>query len=84
MKYPFIVFSIVGIVGTIFTTLGMTVKKRVKRNYFISILHISVPETKGKTISENVEDTIQMEKDFKFISWRTWLVKNETKEGKAK
>jgi len=63
LKYPYIVFSLVGIVGTIFTTL--------------------VPETKGGTISENVEDTIKMEKNFKFFSWRIWIDKKGQKKDKV-
>ena len=76
LKYPYIVFSLVGIVGTIFTTLGND-EKWVCRYRKLNHTFITVPETKGGTISENVEDTIKMEKNFKFFSWRTWRDKKE-------
>jgi len=52
LMYPYLVFSVLGSIGAISTSL--------------------VPETKGLSIAESSEDTIDLVKKFKYREWKTW------------
>ena len=68
-RYPFIVFTFVGLIGIFTTLLGIS---RCKWLFTFLSKIILVPETKGTAMAESVEDSVALIKNFKFFEWKTW------------
>ena len=64
---PFLVFTIFGVFGIVFTSLG----SRDGVVCYISVF-VSVPESKGLPLAETAQDIVRMAREFKYFTWRTW------------
>ena len=62
-------FTIVGSVGIVLTSLGKA--KQIFRQLIKATIYL-VPETKGHAMAESEEDTVKLIRKFKFLQWKTW------------
>ena len=79
-KLPFVVFTIFGVIGIIFTSVGLCQYHPRQSSLISTILSISVPESKGLPLAETRGDIVSLVREFRYFSWVTWGASDRDRE----